>query len=222
MKAAGIADAHVVRILGNKVFIISESSQEEMFERIASVWGSVICVEEDTLELASFECGRLLIELASLDRIEYRVDLNVLDEIFPLRVFEAELLLRGPSLGCMDQREGSSSDHGESSVRLEASTAGNSQAIEVEEELWDAEGVALDDSLQTVHICSNIEVILYKGNWRKIRMLEEVIRSVQSPEEVVAEAHRKKKGCGRPRKGSVVLTGNVATESPSDCGYCYQ
>ncbi|KAK8708818.1 hypothetical protein V6N13_059854 [Hibiscus sabdariffa] len=50
--------------------------KKETFEQIASVWGSVICVEDETLEPASFERGRVLIESASLDHIEEQVELK--------------------------------------------------------------------------------------------------------------------------------------------------
>ncbi|KAL4312830.1 hypothetical protein GQ457_01G024520 [Hibiscus cannabinus] len=58
--------------------------------------GSVICVDEETLEPASFERGRVLIESPTLDRIEKLLDLKVLEKTFPVRVSEVELFLQGP------------------------------------------------------------------------------------------------------------------------------
>ncbi|KAK9045822.1 hypothetical protein V6N11_051727 [Hibiscus sabdariffa] len=104
MRTEGINDASVMRISGNRVLIIFNSIEErdrivssgDTFERLAAIGESVICVEEETLDPTSFERGRILIESPSLTRVEFKVDLKVLDAVFPVRVSEAELCLRGP------------------------------------------------------------------------------------------------------------------------------
>ncbi|KAK8600585.1 hypothetical protein V6N13_059649 [Hibiscus sabdariffa] len=42
---------------------------------------------------------------------------------------------------------------------------------------------------------------MYRGSCRNVRLLNEVIWSVQSPAEVLANAQRKVRGRGRPQKG---------------------
>ncbi|KAK8998745.1 hypothetical protein V6N11_084128 [Hibiscus sabdariffa] len=85
MKASTINESHMMHIMGNR--------------------GSVICVEEETLEPTSSEHGRVLIESSSLDRIEYTVDLKVLEDFFLVCVSEVELFLCGPRIGYV-MREG--------------------------------------------------------------------------------------------------------------------
>ncbi|KAK8523014.1 hypothetical protein V6N12_073725 [Hibiscus sabdariffa] len=175
-----------------------------------------------------------------------RVDLKVVEEFFQVCVTEAELLLRGLRIGNLDQREESDSDQRESTVWSEASTTGNSQAIEAVEEKcanqmlikvdgkdealrvnprgsMNLETTGVDGPLISVelgfvgpfYVGSSTEVVMFNGTRWKIRMLDEVIRSVQSPEEVEAEAQRKKKGRGRPRKASVALAEIVAIATSS-------
>ncbi|KAK9012101.1 hypothetical protein V6N11_040170 [Hibiscus sabdariffa] len=88
------------------------------FKRLVAHWGSVIQVAEATVELSSFERGRVLIETTSLDRIEECVELRVKDKIFPIRIAKAETFLRGPrcSYVCTSHRsnlESSDSEHGD-------------------------------------------------------------------------------------------------------------
>ncbi|KAK8585356.1 hypothetical protein V6N13_076230 [Hibiscus sabdariffa] len=214
MKVAAIDDAHVMRISCNRFLIIFESAQarervlaftmlEKWFERV-EIGGNRVCVTE------------------------------------------AELLLRGLRIGNLDQREESDSDQRESTVWSEASTTGNSQAIEAVEEKcanqmlikvdgkdealrvnprgsMNLETTGVDGPLISVelgfvgpfYVGSSTEVVMFNGTRWKIRMLDEVIRSVQSPEEVEAEAQRKKKGRGRPRKASVALAEIVAIATSS-------
>ncbi|KAK8708612.1 hypothetical protein V6N13_059650 [Hibiscus sabdariffa] len=101
-----------------------------------AIWGSVICVEEETLEPASFERGHVLIESSSLDRIEFKVDLKVLDEVFPVRISNAELFLWDPRVDRVAQEDhsnGSSSERGDMMVNSVASDAGNSLERDMEE-----------------------------------------------------------------------------------------
>ncbi|KAK8564813.1 hypothetical protein V6N12_058395 [Hibiscus sabdariffa] len=132
----------------------------EVLERCAIGWcrqpiSNRMLAEE--MKAAAIDDAHVMRISASLDRIEYRVDLKVREELFPVHVSEEKLFLWGPRLARVEQREGSSGDPRESSVRLEASAAGNSQAIEVEEEnivtqapTKDAEGAALDESLRVI------------------------------------------------------------------------
>ncbi|KAL4304248.1 hypothetical protein GQ457_10G006570 [Hibiscus cannabinus] len=121
MRATTVNEAHMMRIIGNMVLVIFDSTEahdcilayevldtwfecvenwkalcglehhrvwlsiysvpihpctKETFERIASIWGSVICVEEETLEPISFERGKVLIESSALDRMEYKFDMK--------------------------------------------------------------------------------------------------------------------------------------------------
>ncbi|KAK8672314.1 hypothetical protein V6N13_110687 [Hibiscus sabdariffa] len=172
MREAGINEAHVMCITGNRVLIIFDSveaqdrilsagvmstwfervknwkasygmeqcrgdtfcsyrltmeTEEETFERIATIGGSVICVVEETLEPASFERGHVLIESSSLARVEFKIDLKVLDEVFPVRVSEAELFLRGPRVSRSvqeDQSDGSTSEREDTMANSAASDAG--------------------------------------------------------------------------------------------------
>ncbi|KAK8512018.1 hypothetical protein V6N12_074702 [Hibiscus sabdariffa] len=59
------------------------------------------------------------------------------------------------------------------------------------------------------------DVIMYRGSHRKVRLLNGVIRSVQSPTEVLANAKRKGKGRGRPQKEGEVSIRQIAPNSPS-------
>ncbi|KAK8663157.1 hypothetical protein V6N13_025038 [Hibiscus sabdariffa] len=103
IRAATINEAHVMCITVNRVLVIFYSVEAR--DRILTSEGPVICVEEETLEPASFEWGRVLIESSSLDRIEYKED----------------------------QTDGSSSERGDMMVNLEVSDTGNSLERGVEE-----------------------------------------------------------------------------------------
>ncbi|KAK8713122.1 hypothetical protein V6N13_148347 [Hibiscus sabdariffa] len=56
---------------------------------------------------------------------------------------------------------------------------------------------------------------MYRGSRRKVRLLNNVIWSIQSPVEVLANAKRKGKGRGRPRKEGEVSVRRIASNSPS-------
>ncbi|KAK8986099.1 hypothetical protein V6N11_082381 [Hibiscus sabdariffa] len=102
--------------------------QRTRSERIAAIGGSVICAEEDTLDPTSFERGRVLIESPPLTRVEFKVDLKVLDVVFPVRVSEAELFLRGPRLSRVVQgnlSDGSNNDSEDMMANSAASDVGN-------------------------------------------------------------------------------------------------
>ncbi|KAK8684061.1 hypothetical protein V6N13_040098 [Hibiscus sabdariffa] len=234
---------------------------KDTFERIAAIGGSVICVEEETLDPTSFERGRVLIESPSLTRVEFNVDLKVLDVVFPVRVSAAELFLRGPRVSRVvqgNQSDGSNSDsedmisnsaasdvgngsgrdrtvgecQGESGGAIHGAAAGETgQVLWRENQLWDTvgEGVESDAQVTKKEVVSalpgsdglNLElggpvvpykgtatdVMMYRGSHRKVRLLNDVIRSVQSPSEVLANANRKGKGRGRPRKEGVRFSG---------------
>ncbi|KAK8597084.1 hypothetical protein V6N12_065560 [Hibiscus sabdariffa] len=67
----------------------------------------------------------------------------------------------------------------------------------------------------TLSTGSTTKIIMYRGIRRKIHMLDEVIRNVQSAAKVLAAAQHKNKGRGKPRKSSVALLGRISTASLS-------
>ncbi|KAK9045904.1 hypothetical protein V6N11_051807 [Hibiscus sabdariffa] len=217
------------------------------FERIAAIGGSVICVEEETLDPTSFERGCVLIESPSLTRVEFKVDLKGFDVVFPVRVSEAELFLRGPRVSRVAQgnrSDGSNSDSEDMMANSAASDVGNGSGQDRTvlwwgNQLWDTvgEGVESDaqvtkkEAVSALHDSGGLnlelggpvvpykgtaaDVIMYRGSRRKVRLLNDVIRSVQSPAEVLANAKRKGKGRGRHRKEGEVSVRRIAPNSPS-------
>ncbi|KAK8558180.1 hypothetical protein V6N13_073853 [Hibiscus sabdariffa] len=229
----------------------------------------MICVEEETLEPTSFERGRVLIESPSLTRLEFKVDLKVLDVVFSVRVSEAKLFLRGPRVSRVVQEnrsDKSNSDSEDMMANSATSDVGNGSGRDRKEgecqresggaihgadsgetgqvlwrgnQLWDnvGEGVESDAQVTKRDAVSalpgsdglNLElggpvvpykgtaadVIMYRGSHRKVRLLNGVIRSVQSPTEVLANAKRKGKGRGRPQKEGEVSIRQIAPNSPS-------
>ncbi|KAK8652757.1 hypothetical protein V6N13_126782 [Hibiscus sabdariffa] len=80
----------------------------DTFKRLVSHWGSLIVLEEATVEPSSFERGRMLVETSVLDRIEERLELSVDGHIFPIRITESDTLLQGPRVyGMFDSRSSS-------------------------------------------------------------------------------------------------------------------
>ncbi|KAK8973273.1 hypothetical protein V6N11_034371 [Hibiscus sabdariffa] len=179
--------------------------------------GSVICVKEETLEPTSFERGRVLIESSSLDRIEYKIDLKVLNDLFPLRVSEAELFLRGPHVGCAvreDQIDGSSSEKGESLVNSEVSDVGINPERGVEEGECPAVPVNLVAS-QATGVGEKEQVM-----WQELPYLDGLnghmdlgtVGPVMPPKGSTTES----RGHGRPHKGGEAQVGRVSSASFSD------
>ncbi|KAK8671226.1 hypothetical protein V6N13_037827 [Hibiscus sabdariffa] len=82
-----------------------QSWKKETFERIASLYGLAICVEDETLEPSSSGRGRVLIESTSLDRIEDQIEYMVMDRTL---------------------LEGDHTAHGTESVNSKDSDVGNS------------------------------------------------------------------------------------------------
>ncbi|KAL4377797.1 hypothetical protein GQ457_02G030990 [Hibiscus cannabinus] len=198
---------------------------KDTFERIAAIGGSVICVEEETLDLTSFERGRVLIESPSLTRVEFKVDLKVLDVVFPVRVSEVELFLRGPRVSHVVQgnrSDGGNSDSEDMMAKSAASDVGN--GLGRDRTVGECQGESggaihgVDAELGGTVVPyrgTASDVIMYRGSRRKVRLLNDVIRSVQSPAEVLANAKRKGKGRGRPRKEGEVSVRWIAPNSPS-------
>ncbi|KAK8663359.1 hypothetical protein V6N13_083181 [Hibiscus sabdariffa] len=201
--------------------------------------------------------------------IPNQVDLKVLNVVFPVRVSEAELFLRGPRVSRVVQgnrSDGSKCDSEDMMANSAASDVGNGSgqdrmvgecqgesggAIHVADagetgqvlwwgnQLWDTvgEGVESDAQVTKKEVVSDLpgsdglnlefggpvvpykgtaaDVIMYRGSCRKVQLLNDVIRSVQSPAEVLANAKRKGKGHGRPRKEGEVSVRLIAPNSPS-------
>ncbi|KAK9019942.1 hypothetical protein V6N11_054447 [Hibiscus sabdariffa] len=123
MKEAAVMEEHVMGITRNM------SWKKETFERIASLCGLAICVEDETLEPSSSGRGRVLIESTSLDRIEDRIEWMVMDSSLLVRVLEAEIFLQGLlcDLVNVDSDVGNSyEEHGEARSDDDASFKGPS------------------------------------------------------------------------------------------------
>ncbi|KAK8691014.1 hypothetical protein V6N13_074535 [Hibiscus sabdariffa] len=157
----------------------------DTFERIAAIGGSMICVEEETLDPTSFERGRVLIESHSLTRVEFKVDLKVLDVVFPVRVSKVELFLRGPRVSRVvkgNRSDGSNSDSEDMMANSTANDVGN--------------GLGRD---RTVGECQG-------ESWGAIHV---------AAAELLANANHKGKGRGRPRMEGEVSVRRIAPNSPS-------
>ncbi|KAK8578521.1 hypothetical protein V6N13_100357 [Hibiscus sabdariffa] len=213
--------------------------QRTRSERIAAIGGSVICAEEDTLDPTSFERGRVLIESPPLTRVEFKVDLKVLDVVFPVRVSEAELFLRGPRLSRVVQgnlSDGSNNDSEDMMANSAASDVGNGSGRDR------MVGECQGESRGAIHGAAAGETgqVLWRGNqlWETVgegvERDAQVIKkeavstlpgsdglnlelggSVVPYNEVLANANPKGKGCGRPRKEGEVSVRRIAPNSPS-------
>ncbi|KAK8480014.1 hypothetical protein V6N12_020174 [Hibiscus sabdariffa] len=106
-----IIGVHVMRISRLRVLLIFDSVKVrfgvpvhtwscENFERLVSYWGSVVLIEEATLEPSSFEHGRVLIETSTIDRIEEQDSSSSSGE--SVRVREEEQSDRGDVSGTID------------------------------------------------------------------------------------------------------------------------
>ncbi|KAK8995363.1 hypothetical protein V6N11_069798 [Hibiscus sabdariffa] len=84
-----ISGVHVMWISGSRVLLIFYSVKVSVFgvpihawscdnfERLVSHWGSVVLLEEATLEHSSFKRGRMLIKMTVIERIVERLELSV-------------------------------------------------------------------------------------------------------------------------------------------------
>ncbi|KAK8690717.1 hypothetical protein V6N13_074245 [Hibiscus sabdariffa] len=219
MRTEGINDASVMRISGNRVLIIFNSIEErdrivssgDTFERLAAIGESVICVEEETLDPTSFERGRILIESPSLTRVEFKVDLKVLDAVFPVRVSEAELCLRGPRVSRVVQgnrSDGSNSDSEDMMANSVGNDVGNGSGRD--RTLWDTVGEGVESDAQV----NKTEVVSALPGSDGLN-LELGWPVVPYKEEVLANTKRKGKGCGRPRNEGEVSVRRIASNSAS-------
>ncbi|KAK8671224.1 hypothetical protein V6N13_037825 [Hibiscus sabdariffa] len=118
MKEAAVMEEHVMGITRNM------SWKKETFERIASLCGLAICVEDETLEPSSSGRGRVLIESTSLDRIEDRIEWMVMDS----SLLEGDHIAHGrESVNSKDSDVGNSyEEHGEARSDDDASFKGPS------------------------------------------------------------------------------------------------
>ncbi|KAK8713373.1 hypothetical protein V6N13_148593 [Hibiscus sabdariffa] len=172
----------------------------DTFEQLVSHWGSVIQVAEETVEPSSFDKGRVLIETKFLERIEKCVELCLESRVFPVRINEADTLLRGPRGCCtgLSQCSYLDSDHEPPVPEREDQDGEVSPAALIPS----PPDVDVDTDLVTVPIVekdmdeglvfgaigpdiegSNVEIYNINGSQRKVRLLEDVIQSVQSPAE---------------------------------------
>ncbi|KAK8608924.1 hypothetical protein V6N13_025234 [Hibiscus sabdariffa] len=227
MRATSVNEAHVMCIMRNMVLFIFYSAEARDRFLIFGVLntcdlGSVICVKEETLEPTSFERGRVLIESSSLDRIEYKIDLKVLNDLFPLRVSEAELFLRGPHVGCAvreDQIDGSSSEKGESLVNSEVSDVGINPERGVEEgecpavpvNLVASQATGVGEKEQVVQECFGSTELPYLDGLNGHMDLG-TVGPVMPPKGSTTES----RGHGRPHKGGEAQVGRVSSASFSD------
>ncbi|KAK8515900.1 hypothetical protein V6N12_016206 [Hibiscus sabdariffa] len=157
-----ISGVHVMRLAGSRVLLIFDSVE---------VRQQVMHSGEDTLGPLSFERGRVLIETTVIDRIEEHVEFSVGGRVFPVRISESDTLLRGPP-GCMTADNSSSS--GESEIASNAL-----KPVAREDQLVD---VAVD-CVGPIAEGSNIEVLAANGCKWKVRLLSDIISSLQTPEE---------------------------------------
>ncbi|KAK8573836.1 hypothetical protein V6N13_096767 [Hibiscus sabdariffa] len=206
-----ISGVHVMRLAGSLVEWSVEDSvlecrrvwvsvfgipvhtwSHDNFERLVSHWGLVILIEEDTLGPLSFERGRVLIETTVIDRIEEHVEFSVGGRVFPVRISESDTLLRGPP-GCMTADNSSSSGE---SVSIDKEEQSEREFDRGRQMTWEIASnalkpVAREDQLVDVAVdCvgpiaegSNIEVLAANGCKWKVRLLSDIISSLQTPEE---------------------------------------
>ncbi|KAK8653098.1 hypothetical protein V6N13_127113 [Hibiscus sabdariffa] len=99
MSLEKVLGVHVMRLVGSRVLLIFDSIE-----------GSVIVLEETTVESSSFERGRVLVETSVLDRIEECLELSVDGHVFPIRLTESDTLLRGPRVYRMSDIRSSSEE----------------------------------------------------------------------------------------------------------------
>ncbi|KAK9028557.1 hypothetical protein V6N11_025713 [Hibiscus sabdariffa] len=208
MRAEGINEASVMRICGNRVLIIFDS------------------IEERDLRVSAAE---LFLRGPRVSRV---VQGNQSDGSNS----DSEDMISNSAASDVGNGSGRDRTvgecQGESGGAIHGAAAGETgQVLWRENQLWDTvgEGVESDAQVTKKEVVSalpgsdglNLElggpvvpykgtatdVMMYRGSHRKVRLLNDVIRSVQSPSEVLANANRKGKGRGRPRKEGVRFSG---------------
>ncbi|KAL4333971.1 hypothetical protein GQ457_07G010370 [Hibiscus cannabinus] len=197
MRAEEINEASVMRVTGNRVLIIFDSIEDRdciVSSGMMSTWFERV---ENWKSTCGMEQRRVWLSIYGVPIHAWKKDTFEQITAIGVRVFEAELFLRGPRVSRVaqeDRSDGSNSD----SEDMMANSAAKSRVGPV----VPYKGTAVD-------------VIMYRGSRRKVQLLNDVIRSVQSPAEVLANAKRKGKGRGRPRKEGEVPVRRIASNSPS-------
>ncbi|KAK9001299.1 hypothetical protein V6N11_083086 [Hibiscus sabdariffa] len=232
-----IRGVHVMRISGLRVLLIFDSfefrqqvvssevldmwfSREDIILDCRRVWVSVF--GEATLEPSSFERGRVLIETTVIDRIEERLEFSVGGRVFSVCISESDTLLHGPRVCRMRDN---SSNSGES-VSIGDEERIDREDVRGQDGATDALVPAVRDHEQLVDEAvncvgpvvegSNTEVLVSNGHKRKVRLLTDIISSLQTPEEKRKAAKAvQRRGHGRPCK-SAISTSEIADISLND------
>ncbi|KAK8613483.1 hypothetical protein V6N13_101245 [Hibiscus sabdariffa] len=238
-----IRGVHVMRISGLRVLLIFDSfefrqqvvssevldmwfSREDIILDCRRVWVSVF--GEATLEPSSFERGRVLIETTVIDRIEERLEFSVGGRVFSVCISESDTLLHGPRVCRMRDN---SSNSGES-VSIGDEERIDREDVRGQDGATDALVPAVRDHEQLVDEAvncvgpvvegSNTEVLVSNGHKRKVRLLTDIISSLQTPEEKRKAAKAvQRRGHGRPCK-SAISTSEIADISLNDSDLLYR
>ncbi|GMP56130.1 hypothetical protein CsSME_00020718 [Camellia sinensis var. sinensis] len=63
------------------------------FSSIGKIWGAVDAIDDDTLRLNSFHCGKVRIATTSMDTINHTINLECKGTIYPVRVCEEQIIV---------------------------------------------------------------------------------------------------------------------------------
>ncbi|KAK8661557.1 hypothetical protein V6N13_091156 [Hibiscus sabdariffa] len=89
---------------------------QDTFRNIAHLWGSLVRLDESTLDLTSFEQARLLIEMKHWDRIVETIEVDCDGRLVPVRVQEMEVV-HAHDIVCQCEEADESSEESDQEVR---------------------------------------------------------------------------------------------------------